>query len=64
MNTRTREICRAMMMRERPDYFALLRCDDGKLHGIFVPQSDVEEYKAKYGDALNFLFHPEFNNGR
>lgn len=61
MNTRTREICRAMLMREKPDYMATLRNDDGKPFAqiLFIPQDQVEEYKAKYGDRLEIWWHED-----
>lgn len=64
MNIRARQICKAVTMRENPDLIASLQSDDGPwLRVIFVPVSEVQEYKAKYGDRLRVWFEDDEEAG-
>lgn len=59
MNTRTRQKIKAELRRENTDVMAVLKTvrlkDDIPVRQIiFVPRSEMQEYKARYGDRIEF----------
>lgn len=55
MNTRTRQKIKAELRRECPDVMATIRTDGLDMKQIiFVPRSEMREYKARYGDRIEF----------
>lgn len=57
MNTRTRQIIKAMLTRKNPDWFAMLRVDGRPGRRVVsVPRGEVAQYKARYGDRIVILY--------
>lgn len=57
MNTRTRQIIKAIMKQKRPDWIAFLHLDGCPASVVvFVPRGEVEKYKARYGDRIEILY--------
>jgi hypothetical protein len=55
MNTRVRQKIKAELRRKSPDVMATLRIDGlGMKQIIFIPSSEMRQYKAKYGDNIEF----------
>ena len=53
MNNRIRQQAKALFRRENPEYFATIR-ENGVTLAQFVPRSEINEYKARYGDKIEF----------
>lgn len=57
MNTRTRQIIKAILTCKKPDWFAMLRIDGRPGQRVVsVPRGEVAQYKARYGDRIEILY--------
>lgn len=55
MNTRVRQKIKAELRRQNPNVMATLRIDGlGMKQIIFLPRGEMRQYKAKYGDRIEF----------
>lgn len=65
MNTRVRQKIKAELRRQNPDVMATIRIDGLDMKQIiFVPRGEIRQYKAKYGDRIEFWEVEQWQNSQ